>query len=303
MADVEKLQSSLENHLLQLQEAPGTPLNEQLFEECGIFLASHLQKNPEQLQRIVQQVAQTLPTIQHDPQPCIRLLLKLIETYSFSDVIHLDPPVDFVTGLSTSAQPFNLLFLSLLEKASKSREDAAHLAGLPVVVYALLKNWLCTPEVVIAEKAAKVIVNLLVVDKEPSDVLVHGVGDNELGTSGGQGLMWRRIFGDKDIYGLLFSLPSLSGTDDGLGKKAKTIAQARLLAILPQIGVLDWSYLTRSHHSEIEKSYGLDPHNEGLIDFASIHLIDVKKDVLVHMNLIQFFADLVYMIKSPSTTR
>jgi len=303
MADVETLQNTLENHLLQLQEAPDTPLNELLFEECGIFLPSHLQKHPEQLRWIVQQVAKTLPTIQHDPQICIRLLLRLIETYSFSDVIHLDPPVDFVTGLSVSAQPFNLLFLSLLEKASKSHEDAAHLAGLPVVVYALVKIWLCTPEVIIADKAAKVLVSLLAVDKESSNVLVHGVGNNDLGTSGGQGLIWRRIFGDKDIYGLLFSLPSLNATDDGLGKRAKTIAQARLLAILPQIGVLDWGYLTRSHHSEIEKAYGLDPYKEGLIDFAAIHLVDIKNDVLIHMNLIQFFANLVSMINSVSTTR
>lgn len=109
--------------------------------------------------------------------------------------------------------------------------------------------------------------------------------------------MWRRMFGDRDVYRLFFSIPSLKDKTGTLGKKEKSIAQARLMAFIPRIGQLDWNYVLRSHHEDVEREFGLQVGNEGLLDFVALHLVDYKNDVLIHMNLLQFFADLLSMPK------
>jgi len=293
------LQERLQAHLSDVQTNPSTTLDERLFKEAEVFLATQLYNQPAALLDLITALSALLPSLQQDPSPVISLLGKLVDPFSFSDVLQLDPPVDFVAGLNVSAVSFNLLVLQLLSKASQSSKDAAVLANMPAVLHALVSLLLCTPEMGVADKAMKVLVELLRADREEANVAVHGVGFDSVPKAGGQGLLWRRVFGDKDVYGILFSACDLS--TGGLSKREKTVAQARLLALLPRIGQLDWNYLLRSHHAEIEHEHGLAA-GEGLLDFASHCMVDIKDDVLVHMNLLQFFADLLTLVYDPVTS-
>lgn len=75
------------------------------------------------------------------------------------------------------------------------------------------------------------------------------------------------------------------------------------MSIAPALGSLDWSYLARSHHPDIEREFGLDPPREGLLDFLAVNMVDYRGDVLLHMNLLQFFEDLIAKVKCPSSQK
>lgn len=81
--------------------------------------------------------------------------------------------------------------LSLISKASSSKSDIGIIAGQAEIVGALVELWLRTFDTAVASKAHEVILELLLGDDGPSD----GAGLAE------GGLLWRRIFRDKDIYG------------------------------------------------------------------------------------------------------
>jgi len=297
MVNGASLHKRLREHLQNVLDEPAKTLDQRLLEDCEVLLPPEIGNDRSVLHGLVVQISQLLPNLQQDPTPLAKLLTRLVEPFSFSEILALDPPVDFVAGLDVAAQPYHTLFLSLLRKASRTSKDAATLAGMPSVVQALVTLWLSTSDMAIADDAANLLVDLLRIDREPSDMAVHGVGDDADHTSRGQGLVWRRAFGDKDIYSLLFSIPSLKNKSGSLGKKEKSIAQARLMAILPRIGLLDWNYLLRSHHEDVEREFGLQAGKEGLLDYVARYMVDYKNDVLIHMNLLQFFADLLSMIR------
>jgi len=301
MSDLD-LNARLQAHLDQVQADPATPFDEKLFKQTEVFLVAQIQDNPTQSISLITTLSSLLQTLEQDPAPVISLLSKLVEPFSFSDILSLQPPVDFVAGLDVAAVPFNSLVLQLLAKASRSSKDVATLANMPAVAQALVNLLLCTPDVGAADRAANVLVELLTADKEASDVLSHGVGAESTPKPGGQGLLWRRVFGDKDVYGLFYSICSLrQAGSSSMGKRERTVAQARLLTLLPRLGRLDWHAITQSHHPGIEQEYGLNS-GQGLLDFVSSHMVDTKDDVLIHMNLLQFFSDLITIIREPSST-
>ena len=74
-------------------------------------------------------------------------------------------------------------------------------------------------------------------------------------------------------------------------KTKKTLSQARLLSLLPHLAIINMDILTQSHHPDVEKGYGLE--DEGLLDFAAVHMVDFKDDILMAMSLIDFYAALL----------
>ncbi|KAL9092579.1 MAG: hypothetical protein Q9165_004383 [Trypethelium subeluteriae] len=294
MASDADLLNQLETHISNVQQDPATPLNVKLFESSKIFLAPNVA--PDASTRLVQQLAGLVTTLEQDPTPINDLLLKLLEPYSFSDILSFEFPVDFVAGLDVAAQPFNLLTLSLLGKATATRNDAAILATKPAVVLAIVRLWLCTPETEVADRAQHVLLGLLKADKQTPE----RSNESRIALTGSdQGLVWRRIFGDRDIYSLFYAACSLdvSHPDLRLSKTQKSLAQARLLSWLPKVASLDWTMITRNHHPDVEASYGLKPTDKGLLHFASCNMVDYKGDVLLHMSLISFFADLLEHVR------
>ena len=154
------------------------------------------------------------------------------------------------------------------------------MAGKADVVAALIKLWLCTPDTAVAGRAHEVIEGLLLVDEGENTMSDSEIMD--------EGLMWRRILRDKDIYGSIFSICSLStaGQEGPLSRREKTVSQARLLDLLLKI---DSNPVRTSQIPEIERNFGVN--HGGLLHFAAIHMVDYQDDVMMHMTLIEFYAN------------
>ena len=218
---------------------------------------------------LLNRLSKLLPTLQQDPLPACRLISALIrpDTFSFDMILSIEPKVDFVSGLLAPSPPINLMTLDLLGRATSNRSDVGIFAGMADVVLVLVRAWLCADDVAVHQRAQSVLEACLV-----------GPQSSEL--------MWRRLLGDKDVYGLIFSICSLKpiGREGWPSKNKKTIAQGRLLALLPKI---DSHELRVSQCREVEEKYGAN----SLLDFATLKMVDYKDDVLMHMTLIQLFTD------------
>ena len=148
---------------------------------------------------------------------------------------------DFVAGFKAPSPPINLLALSLLEKAGQAPSDAAIVAGDSELVASLVELWLSTSSTEVAQAALDTIWALLDIDNESPR---ENGGDEKVG---GQGLVWRRMFTDKDVYGTLLSICSLSDNGPGnLPKRDKTVAQGRLMGLLVRAGRLRWDIISTS---------------------------------------------------------
>lgn len=231
---------------------------------------------------LLNQLSDLLPTLQQDPTPVTGLIQCLVfpRKYDLKRVLTIQPPVDFIAGLSSPLSPINFVVLSLLEKATYRKSDSDIMAGKADVIAALIKLWLCTPDTAVAGWAHDVIVGLLLADEGGNTMSDSGIMD--------EGLMWRRILRDRDIYGSIFSICSLNtaGQEGPLSRREKTVSQARLLDMLLKI---DSRPVRMSQIPEIEQRFGVS--NGGLLHFAAIHMVDYRGDVLMHMTLIQFYAN------------
>ncbi len=228
---------------------------------------------------LLNQLSGLLPLLQHDPTPVTDLIDRLISPtrYDFSRVLSITPPVDFVAGLAAPSPPVNTTTLNLLQKAQHRIGDVGIVAGKADVVGALVRLWLCSQDTAVARLAHDVISGLLQAEVESHEDTVSTQGK----------WMWRRMFRDRDIYGSMFSICSLitAGQDGQSSKRDKTVAQARLLDMILRI---DGDMVRQSQIPEIEKQYGVN--EGGLLHFAAIHMVDYRNDVLMHVNLLDFYA-------------
>lgn len=176
------------------------------------------------------------------------------------------------------------------------------------VVEAFLTTWLSTPHVEVGEMATKVLGDLLEVDcdhRNSADIDTKMSGlQIAAGMPPGQGLLWRRLFQDREIYNLLYSLCSFTtiGTGEGqLDERQKSLAQARLLRVLPRLAVLDFQTITRSQFPDVEARYGV--REQGLLYFACAEMVNKEEDMLMHFTLIHFFAELLEMMSMMALTK
>lgn len=286
MAETQELLQRLHAHLQQVHDDPSITLDQKLLDTASYIYSPEL--GPEASQNLILQIYQVLPTLQQDPAPLIRLLSKLLEPVPLSGVLSIVPTEELIPGLDIQAQPYNLLTLSLLEKAdapSAQRLATSH----PQLFVALVQLWLATENEGVADKASKVVLHLLAVDKDQSEI------------GGWDGSVWKRIFRDKGVYGQIYEICSLQGRDSfHLSKSRKTVAQARLLDWIPSVAQIDWDTVARTLLPDIERSFDLDPAYEGLLDFAAVHMVDFKSDVLMHRSLINFYTTLLTTITGES---
>ena len=280
-------------HLQDVHDDPSKSLNERLLESLdghatgllrvpSIFSSSKLL--PEAIDEsdrdaLLNQLSRLLPTLQQDPTPVTDLIDRLISSirYDFTRVLSIDPPVDFVAGLAAPSPPVNTTTLNLLQKAQHRIGDVGIVARKADVVGALVRLWLCSHDTAVARLAHEVISGLLQAEVESRENTISPNGK----------WMWRRLFGDRDIYGSIFSICSLTtaGQDGQPSKREKTVAQARLLDMILRI---DGDAVRQSQIPEIEKQYGVN--EGGLLHFAAIHMVDYRNDVLMHVNLLDFYA-------------
>jgi hypothetical protein len=94
------------------------------------------------------------------------------------------------------------------------------------------------------------------------------------------------------VYASIYELCSnkTMGTSEGqLDERQKSLAQARLLRILPRLAKLNLDALMRSRFPDVEEKYGAE---KGLLWFACCSMVD-KSDLLMHITLLDFFAELL----------
>lgn len=277
----------VKSHLDEIQRDPSIPLDTTLLDRLKLQLTEDV--DPTVPATLLAQIPQLLLVLQEDPTPLTTLGTRATAYLSFADLQSIDPPVNFIAGFKAPSPPINLLALSLLSKAGCHPSDAAIVAGDSDLVASLLELWLSTPATGVAQAALDTIWALLEIDL--ASTLENESSGNR---AGGQGLVWRRIFTDRDVYGRLFSLCSLA--DDGPGtlpKREKTLAQGRLMGLLVKAGKLRWDIISTSQLPEIEAKYKSD----SLLHFAACQMVD-KSDVLMHMTLLNFFHDLL-QIEAP----
>nr|OQO21282.1 hypothetical protein B0A51_13134 [Rachicladosporium sp. CCFEE 5018] len=281
------LLTELDRHVATLVADPSTTkVDTKLFSDAELILPNHI--SPQQTLNLVKSLAALLQVIQVDPAPVVNLLIKLLEPFTLDDILAFEPPIDFVTGLNTAAPVcINRLMLELLGKATSKASDAAVVAGLQGVVGAVVSCWLTTGDVGVAQKAGRLIIDLLRIDV----VREGGLG---------QGLMWKRVFGDVDVYKLLFSLCSLQD-EHKLGKARISLAQARLMDWVSEIAVMDWATVVKSHHVEVERAYGVTE-GEGLLAFTVLGMVDAAEDLLMGVSLVDFYSALLGTKSSTSTS-
>ncbi|KAL4980177.1 DNA-directed RNA polymerase III subunit Rpc31-domain-containing protein [Aspergillus desertorum] len=276
-------------HLRQVQSDPSTRLDRTILDKLKLELTESTdRKVPAAL---LTQISQLLPVLQEDPTPLTTLGIKSAVYFSFADLRAIDPPIDFIAGFRAPSPPINELALTLLRKAGHHPSDAAIVAGDPELVTSLVELWLSASSTAVAQAAFDALWALLEVDH--TSTLENGAEDG----SGGQGLMWRRVFKDRDVYGRLFSFCSLTdNTSSGLSNREKTVAQGRLMSFLVRAGRLRWDYVSSSHIPEVETKY----ESKSLLHFAACEMVD-KGDVLMHMTQLNFFRDLLEL-EAPNLT-
>ncbi|KAL3420065.1 hypothetical protein PVAG01_08564 [Phlyctema vagabunda] len=286
----------LDQHLNELLATPDeTTLNAKLFDDVELQLTEH--NISPLIPRLLPKLTEILTTYQKDPEVLVSLAIKLLQPVPFTQVLTLASETSLIQALRSPAPSANILAITVIAKAARSPSDTAILSIMKNVVENFLKTWLSTPYVEVGEKATNALADLLRVDfdRRSAAELELRMNGMEIDSNkpSGQGLLWRRIFQDKEIYELLFSLCSFQnmGTGEGqLDERQKSLAQARLLRILPRLAALDFATLSHSHFPDIEERYGMEGEQRSLLYFAAENMVD-KEDLLMHITLIDFFAE------------
>ncbi|KAJ5795047.1 hypothetical protein N7457_001646 [Penicillium paradoxum] len=273
-------------HLAQVQESPSTALDISLIEKLKLQLVESTDLVVPAT--LLSQISALLPVLQEDPTPITTLGIQATSYFSFTDLQSIDPPLNLIAGFKAPSPPINLLALSLLAKAGQKSSEAAIVAGDSDLVSALVELWLSTSSTEVAQAALDTLWALLEIDVANNlEVGEYEHTGEEL--HAGQGLVWRRVFTDKDVYGLLFGLCSLRSDAPGdLSKRERTLAQGRLMALLVKAGKLRWDIISTTQVPEIETKY----QSSSLLHFATSQMIQ-ESDVLMHMTLLSFLRELL----------
>ena len=263
---------------------------------------------PPLIPRLLPNLTQILSTYEKDPTILASLATKLLKPIQFTQALTLASEDSLIQALRSPAPSANILGLTVIEKAARSASDTAILSIMKGVVMAFIRTWLSTPHVEVGEKATKALGDLLDVDCDRRTIEKRMDGmEITLRRTPGQGLLWRRIFQDREIYDLLFDLCSFEtiGSEEGqLDERQKSLAQARLLRILPRLAALDFHTVSHSNFPDVEAEYGLEG-EVGVLWFAAAHMVNKEEDMLMHITVIDFFAEFLESISiteiSPST--
>ncbi|EDN06325.1 DNA-directed RNA polymerase III subunit RPC7 [Histoplasma capsulatum] len=278
----------VKNHLDQVIQDPSTPLDVTTLDKLKIELIANTSQNV--LSTILTQVSQVLPILHEDPSPLVELATTAVSYLSFTQLQSIRPPLNLLAGIKAPSPPINLLTLSLLRKGSNSSGDAAIISGNPALVIALVELWLTVSETAVSQSAFDVLWALLEADyvhDYESDVFADREKKNKIG---GRGLMWRRMFNDRDVYERLFSICSLDNSEPPghISRRDKSVAQSRLMDLITKAGSMDWHAIAASHFPDIESKFGCS----SLLSFAASQMVD-PNDVLLHMTHIHFLRELL----------
>jgi hypothetical protein len=186
----------------------------------------------------------------------------------------------------------------------------AFIAASPSLVQCWLTIWLSTESTEVADRSLDIIELMLAVDHESNATVISNGG--RMGEVQGQGLMWRRVFNDPDVYRILFDWTSLTSSKrDNKTKKGMqmtTIAQARLWDFIVRTAGVDWGYITSSTLPDVEAQYIQAGHGNGdepfggLLRYATSHMTD-RHDLLMEVLRQDFFLKLLGVTENDTSSR
>ncbi|EFR00660.1 hypothetical protein MGYG_03667 [Nannizzia gypsea CBS 118893] len=272
------------NNLEQILTDPSTSLDVHIIDKLGAEVVA--QTDHDLSKKLITLISRVLPVLQEDPSPITALATKVARFLSFSELLSIDPPIDFIAGIRAGYPPINSLVLCLLAKASESPSHVADVAGNADLVRSLIELWLSSDDSGVSQATFDVLWSLLEADHLVSNN-THGRSNNEYPQNGP---MWQRIFQDKSTYKLFFSICSLRtvGQDGQISARQKTVAQGRLMEFVVKVGSANWGAISNSHFPDVESSF----QSESLLSFAALQMVDTN-DLLLHMTLLQFFRQLL----------
>ncbi|KAI5917686.1 hypothetical protein F4810DRAFT_716223 [Camillea tinctor] len=285
----------LDKHLDELIVDPTLKPTVKLFDDVELQLTDA--NIPPLIPRLLPKITDILKQYQQDPAILCSLAIKLLGPLNFTPILSLASEEALIEAMRSPAPSANILAMTVLEKASRSPSDAAILAMMNHLVTSFLTRWLSAPQVEVGEKGSRVLGDLLDTDcdtRPPDGLSVNGM-EIAVRRPPGQGLMWRRILHDRDIYGLLLSLCSRGphqNAEGGLSTQQLSLAQGRLLRVLPRLAALNFAAVTRTDFPELNQRYANFDGNGGLLHFAALHMID-REDTLMHLSLVDFFETLL----------
>jgi hypothetical protein len=288
-------------HLEEVEEDPQHKrLNSDILRDAQNNLSSTTPR--EILWSLLANGERLLNVIQEDPRPLTRLLEVDISFIPFDEIKDAMPSHKLLEGLLSPSTSVQVLCLAYLRKAADSPSGVAWVGSNAGIVKQFITTWLTSDSTEVTERALEALMVLLGVDHVDRKVIVEEKGLK--GEAQGQGLLWRRLFRDPEIYALFFHWTSLKSPE--YREKSKqaihrlTISQGRLFDFIARVAELDWSNITVSHFPEIEANYSSHDTQDSrvgvsLLQYAASGMID-NTDPLMSFLRSDFFMKLLTLI-------
>jgi hypothetical protein len=247
-----------------------------------------------------------LDIIQEDPRPLTRLLEVDISFIPFDEIKDSLPAEKLIHGLLSPSPSIQVLCLAYLRKAADLPSGVAWVGSTTSLVNVFITTWLTSDSTEVAERALETLMILLEVDHVDRTSIVREGGVK--GEAQGQGLLWRRLFRDREIYTLFFQWTSFrSLTSQEKSKQAMhkiTTSQGRLFDFIARVAGLDWTNITHSHFPDVESRYSDHQRLEGsggisLLQYAASSMVD-STDPLMNILRSDFFMKLLAIIEEGS---
>ncbi|KAK1765857.1 hypothetical protein QBC33DRAFT_454292 [Phialemonium atrogriseum] len=325
----------LDLHLDQLMRDSSLALDAKLFDHVQLQLTES--NIPPLIPLLLPKLVAILQQDDRDPALPASLATRLLSPVTFTQSLTLASEESLIHALSSPEPSVNLLAMTVLEKAARTADDAALLADMPQLFAELLRRWLLSPHAQVGAKGRRVLGDLLDTDSElpplppppPSTGQAQGGQDQVLADMvkrrvPGRGKLWRLLFRTREPYQLLVDICSgrHPGTAPADGHQL-SLAQGRLLDILPRLAVLDFHAVAASDfaagrpthatnggvdhdHDDDHEEPGPDQHqqrrggggqqHEGLLQFAALRMVD-RRDALMHLNLVEFMEGFVSLMR------
>lgn len=284
------------SHLDTVKGVPSTPLDEELLRRASRNADTHTSQQT--LWQILSKGEETLQTLQQDPRPLTKLLEQVVLALPFDELKETITPEKLEEGLKSPSASIQLLILAYLLKAADLPSGAAFVACSPSLTETLITTWLATENTEVSDKCLDTITALFAVDSPHTSTFV--VNQSATGEARGQGLLWRRVFTDSQVYSLLFEWTSLTVSKHDVttkkGLQQATISQGRLFDFVARLAQIDWSQITTSSLPDVERRFtkadtSSQPYG-GILRYAATDMID-SSDFLMEALRQDFFVKLL----------
>ncbi|PTB67369.1 hypothetical protein BBK36DRAFT_1167775 [Trichoderma citrinoviride] len=301
-----------QTHLQHLENDPSQPFNLKLLDDIELQLTES--NIPPLLPTVLPPLTQILKTTSQDPSPLLSLTIKLLSPLTFTRTLTIADPPSLLAALASPLPGANLLALAIIHKAAKTPTEAALLSTLPDVVDALVTRWLDSPDVGVGERAAKVLGDLLETDceiiREPpppppttASSNNHNGNNNRRRSIPGHGRLWRLILLQRPMLERIITLCSPETAHPPTRPRHQTsLSQGRLLRLLTRLATLNIRAISQTSFPELFPPLPSDVAAQalggpGLLQWAALSMVSKTDDVLMHLNLIDFFETFVSLMR------